>query len=383
MTETVQDMTGTVEAMEPHLFAPLALRGRPLLNRIVVSPMCQYSAREGNATDWHMQHLGSLAVSGAALLMIEATAVEPAGRISPADLGLYNDENEAALGRVFAACRDVGQSLIGIQIAHAGRKASTHVPWEGGGPLRPDEGAWQTVAPSAIPFAEGWPMPVALDRNGLARIRDAFADAAKRAARLGLDVLEMHAAHGYLLHEFLSPLSNQRTDEYGGNREGRMRFPLEVAAALRNVWPRDRPLVARITGTDWRAEGLQVEDATAFAHQLKALGFDYVSVSSGGIVPKVRIPVGPGYQVPFAARIRAEAGIKTCAVGLIVEPNLADAIVRNGEADLVALARAFLDDPRWVWHAAEALGASIAVPPQYAAATSKLWPGAALAHKLD
>ena len=367
----------------PPLFTPFTLRELTLANRIVVSPMCQYSARDGNATDWHMQHLGSLAVSNAGLLMIEATAVEPEGRITPGDLGLYNDDNEAALDRVVRACRSFANTFLGIQIAHAGRKGSAQVPWKGGRPLKPEEGAWETVAPSPIPFAEGWPTPRALDRSGLARVRDAFAATTRRADRLGLDVAEMHAAHGYLLHEFLSPLSNRREDEYGGSRDNRMRFPLEVAAAMRKAWPMARPLGARITGTDWRDDGLQVGDAVAFAQELKAIGFDYVDVSSGGIVPNAPIKVGPAYQAPLAARVRAWAAIPTRAVGLIVEPHQADGIIRNGEADMVALARSFLYDPRWVWHAAEALGVKIEYPPPYDRASPKVWPGAALAHELD
>jgi NADPH2 dehydrogenase len=366
----------------PLLFSPFQLGNLTLANRIVVSPMCQYSAQDGSATGWHMHHLGSLAAGNAGLVMIEATAVEPAGRISADDLGLYSDDNETALGRVLEICRRFGNSPIGIQLAHAGRKASVQPPWRGGGPLKPGEGAWQTVAPSAVPFAEGWPAPQALDRDGLARIRDAFVAAAGRAARLGIDVAELHAAHGYLMHEFLSPLANRRDDEYGGTWENRMRFPLEVAAALRDVWPKDRPLGARITGSDWLEGALGVADAVAFARELKALGYDYVCVSSGGIVPTAPIKLGPGYQVPFAARVRAEAGIATRAVGLIVEPRQAESIIRDGKADLVALARAFLYDPRWVWHAAEKLGAELTYLPQYQRAQPKVWPGATLAHEL-
>ncbi|HEV8028160.1 MAG TPA: oxidoreductase, partial [Stellaceae bacterium] len=314
-------------------------------------------------------------------LMIEATAVEPEGRISLGDLGLYGDENEAALHHVLRACRDFGNTPIGIQLAHAGRKASAQVPWKGGGPLKPEEGAWPTPAPSAVPFVEGWPAPVALDRGGLERIRHAFAAAARRAERLGIDVVEMHAAHGYLLHQFLSPLANQRSDAYGGSRTNRQRFPLEVAQDLRRAWP--RALGARISGSDWMAGGVEIEDAIAFAGELKALGFDYVCVSSGGIVPNAPIKIGPGYQVPLAAQVRAAVGIATRAVGLIVEAKQAERIVESGAADLVALARSFIDDPRWVWHAAETLGAKVTYPPQYRRAEPKLWPGAALAHELD
>jgi 2,4-dienoyl-CoA reductase-like NADH-dependent reductase (Old Yellow Enzyme family) len=366
---------------KPLLFTPFTIGDIVLPNRIVVSPMCQYSARDGNATDWHRQHLGCLAVANAGLLMIEATAVEPEGRISLGDLGLYGDENEAALHHVLRACRDFGNTPIGIQLAHAGRKASAQVPWKGGGPLKPEEGAWPTPAPSAVPFVEGWPAPVALDRGGLERIRHAFAAAARRAERLGIDVVEMHAAHGYLLHQFLSPLATQRSDAYGGSRTNRQRFPLEVAQDLRRAWP--RALGARISGSDWMAGGVEIEDAIAFAGELKALGFDYVCVSSGGIVPNAPIKIGPGYQVPLAAQVRAAVGIATRAVGLIVEAKQAERIVESGAADLVALARSFIDDPRWVWHAAETLGAKVTYPPQYRRAEPKLWPGAALAHELD
>jgi 2,4-dienoyl-CoA reductase-like NADH-dependent reductase (Old Yellow Enzyme family) len=366
----------------PLLFTPFRLGELILANRIVVSPMCQYSAKDGNATDWHMQHLGSLAVGNAGLLMIEATAVEPEGRISPADLGLYSDDNEAALARVLGACRGFGTSPIGIQLAHAGRKASVHAPWQGGAPLKPEEGAWRASAPSPIPFAEGWPAPDALDRSGLARIRHAFAAGARRAARVGIDVLEMHAAHGYLLHAFLSPLANRRSDGYGGSREKRQRFPLEIAATLREEWPRSRPLGARINGTDWIEGGLTLDDAIAFARALKSLGFDYVCVSSGGILPHASIKIGPGYQVPLAAQVKSAVGIATRAVGLIVEARQAEKIIASGAADLVALARSFLYDPRWVWHAAQVLGAKIPYPPQYRRADPKLWPGAALAHDL-
>ena len=365
----------------PHLFSSLDLGPVALPNRIAVAPMCQYSADDGSATDWHLQHLMQLAISRAGLVVVEATAVDPVGRITPDCLGLYSDANEAALARVIAAARKVAApgTRFGIQLAHAGRKGSCHTPWDGGRPLSPGEGAWQTVAPSAVPFAEGGPPPAALDASGLDAVRAAFCQAAIRAARIGFDVIELHAAHGYLLHEFLSPLSNLRTDAYGGTPEARMRFPLEVARAVREVVPRNLALGARITGTDWAPGGLTPEDAVAFAAALKSAGYDYVCVSGGGAVPKMQIPLGPGYQVPIAAKVRAETGIVTRAVGLIVEPAQADAIITSGQADFVALARAFLDDPRWVWHAAERLGATIAYPPQYARISASQWPGAAMA----
>lgn len=362
--------------MPSQLFTSFAMRELALPNRIVISPMCQYSADDGAASDWHMQHLGSLAHSGAGLLVIEASAVERPGRISHGCLGLYSDNNELALSHVVAALRRFGNTPIGIQLAHAGRKGSAQRPWEGGGSLRAGQDPWETVAPSAIPMAENWQVPRAAEEADLVRIRAAFVDATARAARLGLDLVEAHCAHGYLLHEFLSPLSNQRTDRYGGSLEHRMRFPLEVIAAMRAAWPKEKPLGARITGTDWMPGGFTIEDAVVFARELKALGVDYVCVSSGGISLKAQIPLGPGYQVPLAERIRREVGIATRAVGLILEPRQAERIVVAGQADMVALARGFLDNPRWAWHAAEALGASAAVPPQYARLRPEQWPGA-------
>jgi 2,4-dienoyl-CoA reductase-like NADH-dependent reductase (Old Yellow Enzyme family) len=362
----------------PSLFTPIAVGGVTIENRIAVSPMCQYSAEEGCASDWHLQHLGSLSLSGAGLLTVEATAVEPAGRITPNCLGLYSDENEKALAEAVALCRRWGGAKLGIQLAHAGRKASAKVPWAGGGPLGAGEGAWQTLAPSAVPFGEGWPMPQPLDRAGMARIAEAFAAAARRALRLGFDLVELHGAHGYLLHSFLSPVANRREDEHGGSLAGRMRFPLEVAAAVRAVWPRERALGMRITGQDWIEGGLTVADAIVFAGELERLGFDYVCVSSGGVSPAARIAVGPGYQVPFAAAVKERVGIPVQAVGMIVAPQQAEAIVTQGKADWLALARAFLDDPRWGWHAADALGGDVKAPPQYERARPKLWPGAML-----
>jgi NADPH2 dehydrogenase len=363
--------------MTSQLFTPIALRGLTLPNRIAVAPMCQYSAEEGSATDWHILHLGSLSLSGAGLLMIEATGVEAAGRITPGCLGLYSDANESALAPALAACRRWGNMPIGIQLAHAGRKASVDVPWRGGKPLKAGEGAWQTVSASAVPFDEGWHTPQALDRAGMARVKDAFLQAARRAQRLGIDLIELHSAHGYLMHQFLSPLSNRRTDEYGGSLENRMRFPLEVAAALREAWPAEKPIGARISASEWVDGGFSPDEAVVYCRELKVLGLDYICVSSGGNAAKAKIPLGPGYQVPLAARIRKEAGIATRAVGLIVDPHHAERIVASGEADMVALARGFLDDPHWPWHAAEALGATAAYPPQYLRSRADTWPGAA------
>ena len=292
----------------PSLFEPLRLGGLTLANRIAVSPMCQYSAENGAANDWHLQHLGSLSLSGAGLVIVEQTAVEPVGRISHGCLGLYSDANEAALARVVGFCRRAGSAALGIQLAHAGRKGSAKLPWEGGGPLPPEADAWTTAAPSAIPFDNRWPAPQELDEVGLARIRDAHAAAAKRAERLGFDLVELLAAHGFLLHSFLSPITNRRTDSYGGSLANRMRYPLEVAAAIREVWTRRKALGMRITGTDWVDGGITLEEAGTFAARLRDIGFDYVCVSSGGISPAARPAIAPGYQVPLAAAVKKASG---------------------------------------------------------------------------
>ena len=365
--------------MPSSLFTPFALRGLTLANRVVVSPMCQYSADDGSATDWHMQHLGMLTHSGAALVVIEATGVERDGRITPGCLGLYSDANEAALKRVIEGCRKFSKTPIGIQLAHAGRKASAAVPWKGGGPLKPEDGAWQAVAPSAIPFSDGWHTPRALSLDEIDRIVQSFATAARRALRIGLDEVELHIAHGYLMHSFLSPISNRREDAYGGSLKNRMRMPLRVAEAVRKAWPLDKPMGARITGTDWLDAGFSLDDAVVFARALKARGCDFVCVSSGGIMGKMTVPAAPGYLVPHAARIRREADIPTRAIGLIVTPHQAESVIAEGNADMVGLARAILDDPRWAWHAAEALGATAAYPVQYERVRATAWPGARLA----
>jgi len=363
------------------LFEPLRLGGITLANRIAVSPMCQYSAKNSAATDWHLQHLGSLSLSGAGLVIVEQTAVEPAGRITHGCLGLYSDANEAALARIVSFCRRAGSAALGIQLAHAGRKGSARLPWEGGGPLPPESGAWTTAAPSALPFDISWPAPEALDETGLARIRDAHAAAAKRADRLGFDLVELLGAHGFLLHSFLSPITNRRTDSYGGSLANRMRYPLELAAALREVWPRRKALGMRITGTDWVDGGITPDEAGLFAGKLRDIGFDYLCVSSGGVSPAARPAVAPGYQVPLAAAVKKASGITVQAVGMIIDPHQAEAIVGDGHADCVALARAFLDDPRWVWHAATALDADAVYPPQYLRARPEHWPGAALTRR--
>jgi 2,4-dienoyl-CoA reductase-like NADH-dependent reductase (Old Yellow Enzyme family) len=351
---------------KPALFTPLAVGGLELRNRIVIAPMCQYSAEDGKATDWHAIHLGHLAFSGAALLTIEATAVTPEGRISPADLGLWSDETEQALGRVLESVRSWSDMPIAIQLAHAGRKASTRVPWEGGAQIRPGEpSGWQTLAPSAVPFEEGENPPEALDLDGIARIRDAFVEAAKRAARLGIDAIQIHAAHGYLLHEFLSPLSNRRDDEYGGSLENRMRLPVEIYDAVRAAFPADRPVTVRVSGTDWAEGGWDVAQTIELAKALEARGCAAIHVSSGGLTPEQEIPVGPSYQVPLARAVKQAVSIPVVAVGMITEFDQAEAIVGTGDADFVALARAILYNPRWPWHAAAHLGASVRGPVQY------------------
>jgi len=348
------------------LFQPLRLGGLELPNRITIAPMCQYSATEGCATDWHMIHLGGLALSGAGLLILEATAVSPEGRISPGDLGLYSDANEAALARVLAAIRAHSPIPLAVQLSHAGRKASSRAPWEGGTQIPPDAPAgWPTLAPSAMPHAEGEAPPEALDPEGLAKIRDDFVAAARRAARLGLDGIEIHAAHGYLLHQFLSPLANRRQDAYGGAPENRMRFPLEVFEAVRAVFPAERPVWVRVSATDWVEGGWDIEETVAFARALGERGCAAIHVSTGGVSPRQSIPLSPGYQVPFAARVKAETGLPTIAVGLITEPEQAEAILADGKADAVSLARAVLYDPRWPWHAAAKLGAQATAPKQY------------------
>jgi NADPH2 dehydrogenase len=336
-----------------------------LPNRIVVAPMCQYSAKEGQATSWHTVHLGTLALSGAGMVIIEATSVSPEGRITPADLGLWDDATEAALARTLGAMRDISKTAIAMQISHAGRKASSHVPWEGGQLIPPGEGGWTTLAPSAVPQKDGEAAPVALDEAGMARIREAFAATARRAARLGVDGIEVHAAHGYLLHQFLSPIANQRQDSYGGTLENRMRFPLEVFEAVRAAFPAERPVGIRISASDWLPEGWDIEQSIAFVAALKKRGVDWVNVSSGGISPRQQIKLGPNYQVPFAQAIKESCDVPAMAAGLITEARQAEEIIAAGQADFVAIARGVLYDPRWGWHAAATLGASVEAPPQY------------------
>jgi 2,4-dienoyl-CoA reductase-like NADH-dependent reductase (Old Yellow Enzyme family) len=347
------------------LFSPISLGRLQLANRIVVSPMCQYSAENGAATSWHMVHLGHLALSGAGLLFLEATAVEPAGRISPADLGLWSDHTEQALGAVLEQVRKWSAMPIAIQLGHAGRKASVRKPWEGGHAVPIEDGGWRTVAPSSLPFSAQGAAPLALDEAGLQTLREAFAASARRADRIGIDAFEIHGAHGYLLHQFLSPLSNRRGDAYGGSLQNRMRFPLEVFDVVRAAVSPGKPVGIRVSATDWVEGGWDLEQTLEFAQALKQRGCDFIDVSSGGLSPLQQITLGPGYQVPFAQRIRQETGIPTMAVGLITEAEQAEEIIASGKADMVALARGMLYDPRWPWHAAAKLGAQVDAPPQY------------------
>ncbi len=361
MTSQTQDNPSDL----PALLSPLAIRGVTLRNRIVMSPMCQYSAEEGLASDWHLVHLGSRAVGGAALIVAEATAVTRDGRISPADLGIWSDEQVEPLSRIARFVHSQG-AVAGIQICHAGRKASTEPPWKGGGPLMtPGEGGWTVVGPSPIPFREGGPVPVPLEEAGIEEVIAAFEAAARRAVTAGFRVLEIHAAHGYLLHQFLSPLSNQRDDRYGGSLENRSRLLLRVAERLRGVMPDGLPLFVRISATDWAEGGWDVDQSIQLAKWLKEAGVDLIDASSGGTLPRVSIPVAPGYQVPFARRIRHEAGILTGAVGLITEPEQANEILENGDADLVFLARELLRNPYWAFRAKRELGGIPALPVQY------------------
>jgi 2,4-dienoyl-CoA reductase-like NADH-dependent reductase (Old Yellow Enzyme family) len=346
------------------LFSSLQLRGVTFRNRVFVSPMCQYSSNDGLPTDWHLVHLGSRAVGGAALVMVEATAVCPEGRISPFDSGLWSDQHAQAFRRITAFVKEQG-AVPGVQLAHAGRKASTGRPWQGGGPARMEEGGWQTVAPSPLAFADGYPAPRELPVAEIDGIRGYFAAAARRAVEAGFEVVELHMAHGYLLHQFLSPLTNKRTDAYGGSPENRMRLPLEVAREVRAAWPEHLPLFVRISATDWVEGGWNLEGSVELARGFKDAGVDLVDCSSGGIVPGARIPLGPGYQTPFAAAIRRDAGVATGAVGMITQPVQAEQIVATAQADAVLLAREMLRDPYWPLRAAHVLDAEAPWPAQY------------------
>jgi 2,4-dienoyl-CoA reductase-like NADH-dependent reductase (Old Yellow Enzyme family) len=347
-----------------HLFAPLPLRSVTLRNRIAVSPMCMYSATEGRANDWHLVHLGARAAGGAGLVVFEATAVQAEGRISPADLGLWEDGQIEPLARVVRFVQGQG-AVAALQLAHAGRKASTAPPWDGGGPVAPAQGGWTPAAPSALPFAPGHPTPVALDDAGIRGVVEAFAAAARRARAAGFQAIELHCAHGYLLQQFLSPLTNHRTDAWGGSFENRTRLAREVVSAIRRVWPEDLPLLARVNATDWAEGGWDADQAVALARMLRPLGVDLVDVSSGGTVPSAKVPAGPGYQASFAERIRREGGVATGAVGMIVSPEQADHVIRSGQADLVLLARELLRDPHFPLRAARALGHDGPWPKQY------------------
>ncbi len=348
------------------LFSPIKLKNLTLNNRIVVPPMDQYSAEDGLPVNWHTMHYGNLAASGAGLVIVEATAVEPAGRISPQDLGLWNAAQEAAHKGMIDAIRSYSSTPMGIQIGHAGRKGSTGRPWEGGKPLPPDGAGWEICAPSPLPFAPGHQTPAELTAADIARLTESFVATAKRAVRAGYNIIELHAAHGYLMHEFLSPLSNARPDAYGGSLENSMRFPLEVLAAVLAAVPANYPVGVRVSGTDFIDEGWNVQECATFAQTLEKAGAAYIHVSGGGLAPEQRITLAPGYQVGLAAAVRAAVtDLPVIAVGLITEPELAASIVVTGQADMVAIGRAMMYDPRWVWHAAAALGQTIAAPPQY------------------
>jgi 2,4-dienoyl-CoA reductase-like NADH-dependent reductase (Old Yellow Enzyme family) len=354
------------------LFSPLTMRGLTLPNRVVVSPMCQYNSNNGSANDWHLMHLGNMSLGAAGLVMCEMTNVNPQGRISPKCAGMWSDDNEAALKRVHDFCRQYGVAKLGVQLAHAGRTGPTTPPAAGGKPILEGPDAWTPEAPSAIPYDTGWPVPHAMTKEDIKRCIGEFAAAAKRVDRIGYDVIELHGAHGYLTHQFLSPLSNQRIDEYGGSLENRMRFAIEMFEAVRAVWPEQKPIGMRVSATDWVDGGWTLEDSIALAQALKSRGCDWIDVSSAGISPRQKITAtGPGIHVPFARAIRKATGVATIAVGLITEPKHADAIVAAGDADMIAMARAFLREPRWPWRAAAELGATVRGAPQYWRALTK------------
>lgn len=365
------------------LFSPVDIAGLTLANRIAVSPMCQYSARDGMPQDWHLVHVGGLALSGAGLVIMEATAVEAAGRISHGCLGLWNDRQGEAFASLLASIRSFSSAAIGVQLGHAGRRGSARDiasrskrEW-----LLPEEGAWTTHAPSALPMYDGWPAPQPLDEAGIARVIDAFAGAARRADAAGFDLVEIHGAHGYLIHQFLSPLTNRRSDRWGGDSEGRMRFALDVARAVRSAWPRHKPLGFRVNSRDWHPDGLGLEDALDLCARLKQEGVDYVVMSAGNLVADARIPPAtPGHQVPFATAVKQRTGLTTMAVGMIVEPQLAETIVADGSADMVAIGRAILDNPRWPLHAAARLGVDVDYAPQFIRVRPNNWSGFTLAH---
>ena len=359
--------------MTTHLFSPISLGKVELSNRIAVSPMCQYMAEDGSANDWHLMHYGQLSMGAGGLLIFEATHVAPEGRISRRCLGLYSDDNEVALKRVVEFCRSFGVAKLGVQLAHAGRKASVHTPMEGGKPLGPSENPWTTLGPSALPFAPDWPAPREMSADDLSNVKLQFVEAAVRAARIGFDVVELHAGHGYLLHEFASPISNQRNDAYGGSLENRLRFPLEVFEAVREALPKTMACGARITGCDWIDGGISADEMVVLANELKSRGCDFVDVTSGQIDPRQKIPFAPGYNVEFARQAKNEAEITAMTVGMITKPLQAEHIIAAGDADMVALARGAMDDPRWVWHAAREFGMETNYPRNYQRCHPSVW----------
>ena len=346
------------------LFSPITLRGMTLPNRVVVSPMCQYNSNDGCATDWHLMHLGSFSLGAAALVMTEMTNVNAIGRITYKCAGLYSDAQEQALKRVIDFCKQYGIAKQGLQVGHAGRKGSTTPPAMGGKPLTKEDGAWETVAPSAIPYGEGWHTPREMSKDDLKSTLADYVATVQRAERVGYDLIEMHAGHGYLIHEFLSPLSNQRSDEYGGSLQKRMRYPLEVFEAMRKAWPSDKPMGIRVSAVDWVEGGTTIEDTIAFARELKALGCDYMDVSSGQLDARQQIPFAPGYNAPFAEAVRKATGLPTMSVGLIAGAQQAEDIVASGKADFIVIGRGAMWDPRWAWHAAEELGAEAPYAPK-------------------
>jgi 2,4-dienoyl-CoA reductase-like NADH-dependent reductase (Old Yellow Enzyme family) len=347
------------------LFSPITLRGLTLPNRVVVSPMCQYNSDDGSANDWHLMHLGGFSLGCAGLVICEMTDVTPIGRITPKCAGMWSDDNEAALKRVHDFCRTYGVAKLGVQLAHAGRKGPTATPAAGGKPiLSKEEGGWTPEAPSALPFDTGWPVPHAMTKDDIKRCIGEFVASTKRVERIGFDLIELHGAHGYLLHQFMSPLSNRRTDEYGGSLENRIRFPLEVFRAVRAAWPQQKPLGIRVSATDWVDGGWTLDETLVLARELKKLGCDYIDVSTGGLDPRQKIPLAPGFQVPFADKVKRETGIPTMTVGLIAGYRQAEDILAAGKSDFICIARGAMWDPRWAWHAAEELGAETPYAPK-------------------
>ncbi len=359
------------------LFSPIAMRDLELPNRVVVSPMCQYACEaDGIMNDWHLVNMAQYAIGAAGLVIAEATGVSPEGRISNQCTGLWNDEQEAAMKRVVDFCALHGVAKMGIQLGHAGRKGSTRPPGEGGTPLNPEEAAWTTVAPSAIPYDPSWHVPEELDRDGMAKIKADFAQATERAARAGFDVVEMHGGHGYLLSQFFSPLSNQRSDEYGGSVENRIKFPLEVFEVMRAAWPKEKPMGVRISAVDWVDGGSTVEDTIVYAKALQDLGCDFIDITTAGVDSRQKITVGKGYQVPMAAAVKEAIDIPVMAVGMLNDPHLAESVIAEGKADFVMLARGAMYDPRWAWHAAMELGAEASYPVRYQRCKPQAWPEA-------